>query len=283
MGAQKKFEEKIVDKDKKLLDRAAQVVNLYRDKEYVDYKEYLHLYNKLKKLMEEIYFIFEISDTYQDQLLNVQESLKEKIAEKDAMEKKLNKKIEELKTARTELEQANKKLEQLSTRDQLTGLYNRREFEKVIEKEWRYAIREQEPIAMIMIDIDNFKAFNDNYGHLAGDNCLQKISKAMQKSLKRPRDFIARFGGEEFVAILPETDSEGAKHTAERIRKDVYGLNIPHKYSKVKEYVTISLGIGFTDVPEMFVFEEVLDKADEALYEAKESGKNKYCFEQLDF
>jgi len=283
LGIQLEKKHKIVKKDKEVLNKAEQVVKMYRNKEYVEYEEYLYLYKKLKKLIEQVYYIFEISDTYQDRLIKIKENLKQEVTEKNEMENKLNNKIRELKKSQKELKKANEKLKNLSTRDQLTGLYNRREFERIITKEWRHAIRELEPISLIMIDIDNFKPYNDNYGHLAGDNCLQEISRCMDGSLKRPRDFIARFGGEEFVVILPDTDGKGALHTAERIRKDVFDLQIPHKYSNVEEYITISLGIASTGEADLFLFEELLDKADQALYKAKETGKNKCCVENLEF
>jgi len=264
-----KIDDIILRKDKEILKRAEKIVNKYEKEDDVKYYEYRYLYNELKKLIEQIYFISKISDTYQTKLIKIREELEQKIIEKNKVEEKLNEKIEELK--------------KISTRDQLTGLYNRREFEKVIKDEWRYAIRERKPISLIMIDIDNFKAFNDNYGHLAGDNCLQKISQTMENCLKRPRDFLARFGGEEFVVILPQTDGLGAEHTAERIRENVYNSKIPHKYSNVEDYVTISLGIAHTNDAELFLFEELLDEADKALYKAKENGKNKFCFRSLKF
>ncbi len=275
--------DKMVRQDKETLKRAKKVLNVRKDKDFVEYEEYLYLYKKYKKALNQAYNIFEISDTYQDKLIKTKETLKNKIEEKNKIEKKLNQKIEELKNTQENLKNKNKELEELSTRDQLTGLYNRREFEKVIKKEWRYAIRELEPISLIMMDIDNFKPYNDNYGHLAGDHCLQKISKCMMKSLKRPRDFVARYGGEEFVAILPETGIKGAKVTAERLRKKIYNLKIPHKYSNVEEYITISLGIATTKEPDLFLFEELLDEADQALYKAKETGKNKIEIKQMDF
>ncbi len=283
MEKQEVFDEMIVNREKRVLNRAQNIVDQYTNKDLIKYKEYRYLYNKFKNLLEQAYYIFEISDTYQDKLIKTREELKLTISEKKESENELNLKIQELNNKIDELKKTNEKLENMATRDHLTGLYNRQEFESVLKKEWRYAIRESEPIALVMIDIDNFKDFNDHYGHLAGDNCLQDLSKSMQNSLKRPRDFIARFGGEEFVVILPETDGEGAKHTAEKIRKNVYDLQIPHKYSNVEDYITISLGIAQTDEPELFIFEEVLDVADQALFKAKESGKNKYCFKKLKF
>lgn len=282
MEKQKVFDKVIIKKDKEVLNRAKNVVSKYKNKDLIEYEEYRYLYNKFKDLLVQAYYIFEISDIYQDKLIKTREDLKLTISKKES-ENISNTKMQELKKKIEELKITNEKLENMATRDHLTGLYNRQEFERVLKKEWRYAIRESEPIALVMIDIDNFKDFNDHYGHLAGDNCLQDISKSMQNSLKRPRDFIARFGGEEFVVILQGTDAKGAKHTAEKIRKNVYELQIPHKYSNVEDYITISLGIAQTDEVELFIFEEVLDAADQALYDAKESGKNKYCFKKLKF
>lgn len=263
-----KIDDKILKDEKQTLRRATKVLKEYKDTNDLKiYNEYIILFNKYEKLLKQNQYIYKISDTYQNKLIRVKEKLKGK--------------IKELMNTKQELETTNKKLTKISTRDQLTGLYNRREFEKIIKREWRTAIRQALPISIIMIDIDYFKKFNDNYGHLAGDNCLQKISQAMDKNLKRPRDFLARYGGEEFVAILPNTDKSGAQNIAESLRKSVISLKIPHNYSPVTKHVTISLGISSTDQAEFFVFEEILDKADEALYQAKNSGRNKYCFNQL--
>lgn len=281
MSPEIKLNNEVLEAEEQILKRATRVLENYNQVHFNMYDEYKLLFNKYKKLLEQIQYLLKISDTYQINLIETKEKLKEKIKEKNKTEEKLNHKIEELKNTKQKLEATNKKLAKMSARDQLTGLYNRRKFEKVIKKEWRDAIREDHSITIIMIDIDNFKKFNDNYGHLAGDNCLQKISQVMNKTLKRPRDFLARYGGEEFVAVLPKTDKCGAQHIAESLRKNVVDLMIPHNFSPISNYVTISLGVSSTDEADFYVFEEILDKADQALYEAKNKGRNQYCYLQL--
>jgi len=247
------FEKNIMENEKKIIKRANNVIKKYNHKNTLIYNEYKTLFNKYKKLLEQIQYILKISDTYQINLIETKEKLKKEI----------------------------KKLAEISSRDQLTGLFNRREFEKLIKREWRDAIRQSQPISIIMIDIDHFKKFNDNYGHLAGDNCLQKISQTMENSLRRPRDFLARYGGEEFTAILPNTNKNGAEHIADSLQKNVENMKIPHKFSPVSNYVTISLGVAYTEETELFVFEELLDIADQTLYKAKNNGRNKYCIAEL--
>ena len=242
-------------KEREIIKEADRFIKNYDGSNELIFDKYQELLKNYKKLLNQIQYIIKISDNYQFELISAKENLKSEIEERKKAEKELKK---------------------ISTRDQLTGLYNRREFEKIIKKEWRNSIREATPISLIMIDIDNFKEFNDNYGHLAGDNCLQKVSKIMQNTLKRPRDFVARYGGEEFVAILPDTDQEGASHVAESLRKNIKNAQIPHKYSSVSDYVTVSLGVATTNHADLLVYEEVLDEADSALYKAKKNGKNRY-------
>ncbi len=281
MKSKNKLENDILKDEKNTLKRATKVLKKHKQIDLQIYNEYKLLLNNYKNLVNQIEYIFKISDTYQNNLINTKEKLKKEIQKKNKTEKKLNDKISELMKTKQKLEKANKKLARISSRDQLTGLYNRRKFEEVIKREWRNAIREVNPISIVMIDIDYFKKFNDNYGHLAGDNCLQKLSQTMEQTLKRPRDFLARYGGEEFIAILPNTDGSGAQHIAELLRKNVFDLKIPHNKSPVTNYVTISLGVASTDEPEFYVFEEIMDKADQVLYQAKDSGRNRHCFAQL--
>ena len=242
-------------KEKEIIKNAENFVKNHEDSDELIFEEYQKLLKNYKKLLKQIQYIIKISDNYQQELINTQDKLKKEIEERKKAEKKLKK---------------------ISTRDQLTGLYNRREFEKIIKKEWKNAIRKFTPISIIMLDIDNFKEFNDTYGHLAGDNCLQKISKIMKNTLKRPRDFVARYGGEEFVAILPDTNQEGACNVAESLRKNIENAKIPHKNSSVSDYVTVSLGVATTNQADLLVYEELLDEADSALYKAKEKGRNRY-------
>ncbi|MEW5920281.1 MAG: diguanylate cyclase [Bacillota bacterium] len=172
------------------------------------------------------------------------------------------------------LEKANAKLQEQTSLDGLTGIANRRRFEEFIEMEWKRARRNTKPISLIMIDIDVFKAYNDNYGHLAGDDCLKQVAQALQRGLKRPGDLAARYGGEEFTVVLPETASDGAAALAEELRSLIEGLNIPHAYSSVKDVVTISLGVA-TIVPEdAMSCKTLIERADKALYHAKQRGRN---------
>ncbi len=182
----------------------------------------------------------------------------------------LEQKIREL----TALKVENVKLESLSVQDALTGIPNRRSFDRYMESSWKEAAREMKPISVIMLDIDNFKAYNDHYGHLQGDECLVRAAKAMTAALKRPMDFAARYGGEEFVIVLPDTDSQGAAVIGEAIRFQVEALAIDHGFSKTAPVVTVSLGAA-TIVPKATdVMEDFVGKADMALYRSKESGRN---------
>ena len=141
-----------------------------------------------------------------------------------------------------ELKKANQKLEKMALVDGLTGISNRRLFDQKIEEELKRAKRKQSTLSLIMIDIDNFKEYNDTYGHQQGDQCLKKIAKILDKNTKRAADFAARYGGEEFVVILPETVKDGALKIAEDIRKEIMNLELEHKKSSTAAYVTVSLG-----------------------------------------
>lgn len=180
-----------------------------------------------------------------------------------------------LKNAR-ELEEANQRLHLLSSLDPLTGLANRRRFNEVLRAEWRRAMREQNPVAIILVDIDNFKAYNDYYGHLAGDECLRLISDTLNSPLMRPSDVVARFGGEEFILLLPGTDLAGGLHIAETARQKVEKLAIPHATSAVASCVTVSFGVSAVIPPRSGMDETALiHVADTALYQAKDAGKNR--------
>lgn len=166
-------------------------------------------------------------------------------------------------------------LEKLALVDGLTGIANRRSFDQALEQEWKRAARSGREISVIMLDIDHFKAYNDNYGHGAGDECLQRVAKAMRSAVHRPSDLIARYGGEEFVALLPETDFQGAAGMAEALRLAVANLVLPHAYSPIADHVTVSVGhVTRQAVPDQSP-QDVLKAADQALYKAKESGRNR--------
>lgn len=182
--------------------------------------------------------------------------------------------ISERKKTEQQLIKLQKELEELSFKDSLTGVANRRMFNTVMEMEWANARRNNQPLSLIMVDIDYFKQYNDHYGHIRGDDCLIRVARTLNGAATRSRDFFARFGGEEFVLVLPETDATSAKKVAERCRKLIFKEQIPHETSGVSRVLTISLGVG-TIIPshhdEPIAFIEDVDKW---LYRAKQQGRN---------
>lgn len=176
------------------------------------------------------------------------------------------------------LEAANRKLEEISVKDYLTGVFNRRHFDETLQKEVGRLAREGGVLCVAMVDVDNFKLYNDVYGHLAGDNCLACVARAMGAVLLRPADEIFRYGGEEFAIIMPQTGKEQALGVAERVREAVSGLRIPHCKSAFG-HVTISIGVAAIDAANATfrqqACEELIRVADKALYRAKNGGRNK--------
>ena len=168
-----------------------------------------------------------------------------------------------------------KELEELSFKDGLTDVANRRMFDSILETEWANARRNNQALSLIMFDIDYFKQYNDHYGHLQGDACLKLVANILSSATARPRDFFARFGGEEFMMILPETDTKSAQMIAERCRDLIAREQIAHIKSQIGQFLTISLGVG-TVIPsreeEPPEFIEVVDKR---LYQAKQQGRNR--------
>ena len=177
------------------------------------------------------------------------------------------------------LKKNNLMLEQLAIFDKLTGIHNRGHLDWVLDREWANAQRNQMPLSLIMIDIDYFKTYNDTYGHLGGDDCLRQVAQTLQTILKRKNDFIGRYGGEEFLVILPSVDHHDAMQLAEAFRTGIHALAIPHTQSKNAQVITISLGISTlthfndNDHPDLLIH-----CADQALYQAKASGRNQACF-----
>ena len=166
-------------------------------------------------------------------------------------------------------------LKKQSTLDGLTGLPNRRAFDELLAQEWRRGARLGSPLSLIILDIDHFKQYNDFYGHLAGDECLRQVAKQLAK-VGRAIDFVGRYGGEEFVCVLPHTDAQGAERVAERLQNSVNEINIPHEHSSAAKHITISLGVSSVTPDNSVAPETLLAKADELLYEAKDGGRN--CF-----
>lgn len=182
---------------------------------------------------------------------------------------------EKLKESEERLKIANEKLKRLSFIDGLTNVANRRYFDDYIKNEWNRALRNSTELSILMLDIDYFKAYNDTYGHLQGDECLKIVASTGKNTLKRPEDLFARYGGEEFAIVLPETCSKGGEFIANKIRTNIENLMIPNINSQVKPYVTVSIGVATVIPSEEMSYEEFINNADKALYKAKESGRNK--------
>ena len=168
--------------------------------------------------------------------------------------------------------QIQEKLLQLSQSDGLTGLANRRCFDESLAREWSRAARENHPLSLLLLDLDQFKGFNDQYGHPAGDDCLKQTARVMKAAAARPGDLAARYGGEEFVLLLPNTDPAGARHIAQALIDGIGALNIPHVRNRNVSHVTISCGIATTGTPACQTPEALIDLADSALYIAKHNG-----------
>ena len=171
------------------------------------------------------------------------------------------------------LEAANRELERLSFLDGLTGIANRRRFDEFLDQEWRRCARSRVPLAVIMIDIDHFKLYNDTLGHEAGDEVLKRVAITLDDALQRPGDLVARYGGEEFVVVLPGIDAAAALAQGERLRGAVEALSIPHPQS-TDDRLTISLGASST-APPAGSPDALIHAADQALYQAKRAGRNR--------
>ena len=175
-----------------------------------------------------------------------------------------------------DLASANRELEKLSRQDGLTGIANRRYFDSYLVTEVRRGARERQPLSLILSDVDHFKAFNDCYGHQAGDDCLRRVAAALSSAGRRPADLAARYGGEEFAMVLPGTALEGAVDVAQAVSRVIDGLAIPHARSAVDQKVTLSQGIVSLTLEKETSSEDLIQRADQALYMAKQQGRNRY-------
>jgi diguanylate cyclase (GGDEF)-like protein len=173
-------------------------------------------------------------------------------------------------------------LNELAERDGMTGLYNRRIFDDYMQRIWRQSRREGVALAIIFVDIDSFKVFNDLYGHQAGDDCLKKVAHCIARGAKRPFDFAARYGGEEFVLVLYGPPDEYARSVVEQIRRDVVDLEMPHSGSRAGKYVSVSLGMSLTGPGSSRSLVGAIQTADEALYQAKREGCNRAVLKNAD-
>ena len=185
-------------------------------------------------------------------------------------------------TARQELQEANEKLREQARSDALTGIANRRHFDEILHQEMHRTGRSDSPLSLILCDIDYFKLYNDHYGHLAGDRCLQQVATGIRETFKRAGDFCARYGGEEFAIIMPATSPEDARLLAERLNQAVWALDLPHEASRIADRISLSVGVATIIPGENASMMDIIAAADEALYLAKENGRNRveqYCGE----
>ncbi|WP_312783795.1 diguanylate cyclase [Acidovorax temperans] len=192
---------------------------------------------------------------------------------RDVSREKAN--MREMEKVNTQLAEQKLALQEMAFHDGLTGVFNRRYFDEVLHAEWRGCAREGKVIAVLLLDIDHFKLYNDTYGHLQGDECLKHVATELQNRFKRPRDFVARYGGEEFVALLSDTDEKGALHKANEVVQAIAAMHIKHEKSPVQPYVTVSVGVAVVTPNLVDLPESLVQRADAVLYEAKSTGRNR--------
>jgi diguanylate cyclase (GGDEF)-like protein len=181
-----------------------------------------------------------------------------------------------------ELEKANQELYRMATLDGLTLVANRRHMDAFLDAQWEQHCLAQQSLSVLLCDIDEFKPYNDYYGHQAGDDCLKYVAQLLSRAAARPRDLVARYGGEEFVIILPDTDLIGAHQVAERVASETKQLRFPHVNSSVQPYITLSVGIANVTPHLEMTWQQLIRMADQALYQAKRSGRDRYCVYQSD-
>ncbi len=174
-------------------------------------------------------------------------------------------------------------LREMVARDGLTGIQNRRMFDQHIQRAWQQAVREEERVAVLLVDIDCFKDYNDRYGHQAGDECLRAVAVSLSQCARRPLDFVARYGGEEFAIVLYEASREYVAEVSTRIQRSIAELNIPHEASRVAGRLTVSIGAAFILPSSKRTPEGLIQLADEALYSAKEQGRNRVVVMEAEY
>ncbi|HWX32456.1 MAG TPA: diguanylate cyclase [Steroidobacteraceae bacterium] len=174
-------------------------------------------------------------------------------------------------------------LREMVARDGLTGIQNRRMFDQHIERVWHQAVREEERVAVLLVDVDCFKDYNDRYGHQAGDECLRAVAVSLSQCARRPLDFVARYGGEEFAVVLYEASREYVAEVLTRIQRSIAELNIPHEASRVASRLTVSIGAAYILPTSSRTPDGLIQLADEALYTAKEQGRNQVVVMEAEY
>ncbi|WP_105615268.1 GGDEF domain-containing response regulator [Vallitalea okinawensis] len=202
--------------------------------------------------------------------------LQRRLIEKQAEE--LAVKVEEL----NRMEEEKQLLESISMEDSLTQTYNRRGYERLFNIHWKNCARYHLPLSLILLDMDHFKNYNDHYGHVSGDEVLKDVSNVLMESLMRSEDFVGRFGGEEFIIVLPNTPMDGALLVADRINDELAKLDIKHEYNDDFGRVTVSMGIAMAMPSQALSPIQIIDQADELLYKAKNSGRNRYMYKKIE-
>jgi diguanylate cyclase (GGDEF)-like protein len=206
------------------------------------------------------------------ELADVHQNLQRRFVERT---QELEARNEELTRLRFALETANRRLKHLVGVDALTGIANRRHFDRALEREIRRARRDKQPLSLVFLDLDEFKLFNDSYGHTRGDEVLRKVAQTLDETFRRGGDLVARYGGEEFAVVLPGVDGRRAGLYAERLRRRIWRLAIPYNASQLTDRVTISGGVATVYPPAVATPDDLLFAADKALYRAKCLGRNR--------
>jgi len=191
------------------------------------------------------------------------------------LKERTQRQLRELERVVAQLREANQRLERLSRVDGLMGIGNRRRFDEALAAAWALCTHRRRPLAVLVIDVDCFKAYNDRYGHPAGDAALQQVARTLSRTLYRPTDLLARYGGEEFAVLLPDTDAAGACVAAERLRQAILGLRLEHRASRAHQWLTVSIGVAAADPSAAGTPTALVVAADDALYEAKRAGRNR--------